>query len=211
MPLNDIYRCDFQMEVDNKVVSVSVHYQEIADSDGTPFEIAEALAGLAETQFFSVWWQGFASTELTYVKTVCQQVYTSRDRPAESTALTGDIGLDVASAMNGTTAVVFATYGIIWSKNFQGRIYLPGLSESSATEGRITTSQFPSMEALGQVFYDTPLAPLAPVNGIFSTTAFSPTLFKAGAPAPYSLISSTILRPRIGTQRRRRTLIASPS
>ena len=211
MALNDIYRVDFRMLQDDRTVSTSVHYQEIDPASGTPFEVATQLAAAAEISFWTTFWRPNVSPDVSYVNTRAQQVWPARDRPGESQALAAQAGSSVGSPMNGTTACIFATYGIIWAKNFQGRVFLPGITEADVFDGRIQTATYTTINTDGQTFFNSSEVLSAPAGGEYAVTAFSPALAKAGAPAPYSLMSNSVLRPRIGTQKRRRTNIATPS
>lgn len=211
MAVNDIFRVDHRMINDDRVVSVSNYYNEIIISTGSQAEVTQAVAEGGEIDFWTTFWQPRASSALTYHDTICQQVYPSRQAPFVSGALTGQVGAVLDTAMNGTTAVLVAQYGIEWSRNFQGRMYLPGLSEGDADAGRIDATTIALIQSAADTFFDTDIIPGAPAGGGYTHVVVSPTKMKISDDPVFSLMGLTPVRPRIATQRRRRTNVLTPS
>jgi len=212
MALGDIYRVDFEMTNDDKRVTTSIHYEEIVAAVGTQAEVTTQLGEEAEQAFWVSFWQGYASAQLTYIQTVTQQIFPARQAPAISSALNGQVGSNLGDAMNGTTAVVIALYGQAWSPNFRGRAFLPGLPESSADKGRLLSVEYTLIQNDANVFYQFPVILPAPADGSYLPVVFSPSLAGPPPTPPVAdIINIVIARPRIGTQRKRRTPVASPS
>lgn len=213
MALGDIFRVDFTMVSDDRNVSVSQHYLELIIRTGTQEQVSQAIAEKAEEFFWTDWLQLKASDELAFLETRCQQIFPTRQAPFVSVALLGEVGAILTGAMNGTTAVLIGQYGVDWSRNFQGRMYVPGLPEADADSGRIKNTPFGSWQALVDIFMNGDIVPGAPAGGTYTPVVFSPTLAKAiplVLPV-HSLMGETPVRPRIATQRRRRTNIRSVS
>lgn len=211
MAVNDIFRVDHRMTVDDRIVSVSNYYNELILSDGTQAEVTEAIALQSEIDFWTTFWKVFASDDIAYHDTICQQVYPSRQAPFVSAVLAGDDGAVGTANMNGTTAVLIAQYGIDWSRNFQGRMYLPGLPEVDANDGRIGQTRFDLIQTAADTFFATDISPGAPAGGDYTHVVVSPTKMKASQDPVWSLMGQTPVRPRIATQRRRRTNVLTPS
>lgn len=211
MAVNDIFRVDFRMISDDRIVSVSAHYNELVISTGTQAEVTQAICEQAEIDFWTTFWKPYASDEIAYHDTVCQQVYPTRQAPFVSTALTGDAGGTAFPPMNGTTATLVGEYGIDWSRNFQGRMYLPGLPEMNVDSGRIQTIVHTAIQGGVNTFFATDITPGAPAGGAYSHVVVSPTKMKISDDPVWSLIGATPLRPRIATQRRRRTNVLTTS
>jgi len=199
------------MVSDDRVVSVSVHYNELIISTGTNAEVTTAICTQAEIDFFTTFWSPFASKDLAYHDTVCQQIYPTRQAPFVSTALAGNPGLDTADAMNGTTALLVAEYGIDWLRAFQGRMYIPGVPEDAVANGRVFTGTLASYQTAADTFFGTDIIPGAPAGGAYTHVVVSPTRVKTSFDPVWSLIGQTPVRPRIATQRRRRTNVLTPS
>ncbi|GAG65953.1 unnamed protein product [marine sediment metagenome] len=207
MAVNDIFRVDYFMTSDDRRVSVSQYYNEILISTGTQEEVTAAIAAASEVDFWTDFWKPFASDELTYVETRCQQVYPTRQAPVISTTLGGEVGAVIGNAMNGTTAVLVAQYGIDWLANFRGRMYLPGLPEGSASFGRIDATPHGLIQTAATTFMTSDITPGAPAGGGYTPVVYSPTRATAVPPVDpvWSIMGVTPVRPRIATQRRRRT------
>jgi len=211
MSLGDIFRVDYEMNSDDRRVSVSQYYEETLASTSDKAEVTEEIGGLSEAAFWTEFWQGFASKDLTYAETRTQQIYPTREAPFISDVLLDTAGEVLTDAMNGTTAVLVGQYGELWSRNFQGRMYLPGLPEADAKSGRILASVHSLIQTSNDIFQEQVLTAQAPVDGEWSPVVFSPTLAKADPVVPpvASLMGVTPVRPRIATQRRRRTNVQS--
>ncbi len=212
MALGDVYRVDFEMTNDDKSVMSSIHYEEVSPTAGTALEVATAVAQLSEVKFWTDFWRAFVSIQVTYLQTKCQQIYPIRNVPFFSTTLNGDGGVDVGAPMNGTTAMVVALYGQTWSPHFRGRAYLPGLPEASVSKGRLLQAKLDLIQPAATTFYEAAIIPTAPASGSFLPVVFSPSLAKPPPAAEVtSFLDTIVVRPRIGTQRSRRTQIAAAS
>jgi hypothetical protein len=211
MAVNDIFRVDHRMLSDDRIVSVSNYYNEIIISTGSQAEVTEAIATQAEIDFWTTFWKNEVSDDISYHDTICQQVYPSRQAPFVSDALAGDAGGIPSPPMNGTTAVLIAQYGIDWSRNFQGRMYLPGMVEASVTDGRLSAAAIAAMQTAANTFFDTDIIPGAPAGGGYTHVVASPSKMKLSQDPVFSLMGQTPVRPRIATQRRRRTNVLTPS
>ncbi len=211
MAVNDIFRVDQRMLSDDRIVSVSNYYNEIIISTGSQAEVTQAIAEQAEIDFWTTFWKPQVSDQISYHDTICQQVYPSRQAPFVSAALAGDAGGVAVAPMNGTTAVLVAQYGIDWSRNFQGRMYLPGLLEDAAAEGRISAATLGFIQTAADTFFSTDIVPGAPAGGGYTHVVVSPTKMKTSTDPVFSLMGQTPVRPRIATQRRRRTNVLTPS
>ncbi len=212
MAVGDVYRVDFEMVNDDKRVMSSIHYEEISPTTGTALEVATAIAELSEVKFWTDFWRGPSSDQSTYQQTKCQMIYPVRDVPFFSVALAAQAGTTATPAMNGTTSAIVALYSQFWSANFRGRAFLPGLSEAAADLGRLTSTILSVLQPLATTFYEAAIIPGAPAGGSFLPVIFSPTLAKVDPPvAVTSFIDTVVVRPRIGTQRSRRTPVQAAS
>ena len=211
MAINDVYRVDYRMISDDRVVSVSAHYIEVVLADGNNGEVTEAIALQAEIDFWTTFWAPLASGDLVYHDTIAQQIYPSRQAPFVSAVLAGDNGAVMQSAMNGTTAVLIAEYGVDWNRAFQGRMYLPGWPETEAESGRMAATALAAAQTAADIFFAADIIPGAPAGGGYAHAVVSPTRVKTSFDPVFSLIGATPVRPRIATQRRRRTNVLTAS
>lgn len=213
MAVGDIFRLDYEMISDDRRVSVSQYYRETTIRTGTQIEVTGVICLLSEILFWTDFWQDFASVELVFDNTRCQQVFPTRQAPFISTVKQATAGEDLGDAMNGTTTTLVAQYGLEWSRNFQGRMYLPGLPEDKASQGRILDTPHAAIQASNDTFQHAVITPGAPAGGTYTPAVYSPTL--AGADPLVlpvsSLMGPTPVRPRIATQRRRRTNVQTTS
>ncbi len=212
MAIGDVYRVDYMVTNDDKLTMSSLHYEEVVETNGTVLEVTTDICQQSEVKFWSNFWEDYASIQATYLQTKCQKIFPVRDVPFFSTALTGNAGIETGDAMNGTTAVIIALYGQTWSPHFRGRAFLPGLAESLADAGRLTGLPLGNIQGGATTFYEAAIIITAPATGSFLPVIYSPTL--AGPPPAAevtSFIDTVVVRPRIGTQRSRRTLIQSAS
>jgi len=213
MAVNDIFRVDYEMNSDDRRVSVSQYYVEAIVAGGTKAETTQEIAEKSEALFWTTFWQPFASFNMTYAETRAQQVFPTREAPFISDTLLDTAGAILDPAMNGTTAVLVGQYGQTWSRNFQGRMYLPGFPETDAQSGRILDTRHALIQTANDTYQNAIIVGGAPATGTWSPCVYSPTL--AGADPVvlpvHSLMGTTPVRPRIATQRRRRTNIQATS
>lgn len=209
MALDDIFRVDFSFQHDDRRVSVSHYYSELIIRTGTQEQVSEAIALAAEDFFWTDWVKLLSSQQLVYAETRVQQVFPTRQAPFISEVLKDEAGSKLVAAMNGTTAVLVSQYGIDWDRHFQGRMYVPGYPEDDADSGRMLTTEHGVYQAAADVFFNSDISPGAPAGGTYTSVVYSPTLAKADPLVlpVFSLIGATPVRPRIATQRRRRTNI----
>jgi len=218
MALNDIYNVQFFIQCDDKPACVNMHYVESVARTGTVAEVTEQLTVVMDDVFWTDFWQPFCSDDFTYLRTIGQKVFPTRDAPFISELSNGEAGASIGSPMNGTTAMVVAEYGETWGPNFRGRMYLSGLRESDVTLGRILAGN----HSIIQGNFTTMILPAivlpVPADATMTPCVFSPSRAKPpGDPPPppilpvFSNLATAIVRPRIGTQRRRRTPIAATS
>jgi len=209
MDEDDIFRCDFFFLIDNREASVSVHFRLHEDFAGTPLEVTQAIAEQAETSFWAGFWQNHASNELTFARTRCQKVYPTRDVIYESFEHAGELGEDEASALVAMDAVLISEYTNFWGPRTRGRIYLPGLAENAVEQGRIINANLIAIQAAADVFFVTTITVTGDHGGDMSTVVFSPAKPTAVPPldATWGGPIRPVVRPRIATQRRRRTTV----
>ena len=211
MAINDVFEVQFQMISDDRIVQISHYYVETLISSGTQAEVTKQMAEAAEVDFWTDFWQTFASDDLVYHQTKCQQIYPTRQVPYISPILATETGSVPTTAMNGTTATLVSLYGQKWDAAFRGRTYIPGLPESKADKGRIASVSHALIQTAAATFFEITLVLAAPAGGQYSAAVVSPTKMKAVDDPVWDFIDTVIVRPRIATQRRRRTLIQTPS
>lgn len=218
MALNDIYQAQFFITSDDKTTCTALHYRESVARVGTPAEVAGQLAAVVDALFWTVFWQPRCASVATYVKTRGQMIFPTREAFVDSVISAGQAGSDVNPQMNGTTAVLISQYGETWGANFRGRMYIPGLPEVDATQGRILTADLATMQSA----FDTAMGPDVvlppPADVTLNPCVFSQSrAHPPGDPPPppilpvFSDVLTNVVRPRIATQRRRRTDVAAAS
>lgn len=211
MAVGDVYKVTYEMVNDDKVTSTSQHYEETIAAVGTVAEVTAQLGAFSEIAFWTNFWKIYASIQLVFKQTITQKIYPTRDAPDISLALSGEVGDALGDSMNGTTATLFALYGTIWSPLYQGRAFLPGLPEADAEAGRIISAQYTALALSGNTFYELDAPLPAPADVTLEATVFSQKQASIPLAPVSSPIKTVILRPRIATQRRRRTPIQAVS
>lgn len=207
MAVNDVFQVDFRMTSDDRLVQTAHYYVETLISTGSQAEVTEAICLAAEIDFWTDFWKPFCSLDVLYHSTQCQQIYPTRQAPFISTLLASEAGAGLGAAMNGTTAVLAALYGQKWEAAFRGRAYIPGMQESDVEGGRILAAQLASIQASANTFYQTTISPGGAAGGSYSSAVVSPTKIKALDEPVWDFVNTVTVRPRIATQRRRRTNI----
>ncbi|GAG64781.1 unnamed protein product [marine sediment metagenome] len=186
-------------------------FREKVAKTGTIADVTNQLATFMDTQFWAAFWQNFASNELTYLRTVAQMIFPTREAPFVEDVSAGQAGAVVKPAMNGTTALLISEYGEDWTPNFRGRMYLPGLDEDSASLGRVKAGALTSMQLAWDINMMPDVVLPGPADVTLKIGVFSPTLAKVPTLPVSSDLQIAIVRPRIATQRRRRTPVAVAS
>jgi hypothetical protein len=205
MAINDQYNVQFEMINDDKIVCCNMVFREKVARVGTVAEVSAQLAQVADDAFWEDFWQLFASDELTYRRTVCQMIFPTREAPVVEADSAGEVGAVVKPAMNGTTAVLIGEYGEAWSANFRGRMYLPGIDEDSASLGRMKAATSASIGVAFTTNFITDIVLPAPADATMRLGVYSPTRAKVPTLPVSSDVATAFVRPRIATQRRRRT------
>lgn len=216
MALNDIYEVQYFITSDDKETCTSMHLRESVARVGTPLQVANQLTGVLDNLFWTIFWQPFCSPDASYIKTRAQMIFPTREAFFDNVTSAGQAGAAIGNQMNGTTAVLFALYGEAWGANWRGRMYVPGLPDVDANQGRLLTADHASIQAAFQINFIGTIVLPAPADVTLTYCVFSQTrAHPAGDPPPppvlpvHSDIATNILRPRIATQRRRRTTVAA--
>lgn len=216
MALDDIYQAQYFITADDKVTCVNQYYYEKVPRIGTIAEVTSQLAIYLDNAFWTVFWQPDCAADYSYDKTVVQKIFPTRDAPVQFIGSQGEFGAGIGNAMNGTTAVLIAQYGQAWSANFRGRMYLTGLLDTGANFGRITTALRATINSRYDSTFDLDIVLGGPASVTMHECVFSPSRAKPpGDPPPppilpvFSEVATNIVRPRIATQRRRRTPVAA--
>lgn len=211
MAVDDIYRIDHFMSYDDREVSTSLHWRVSDDFPGTELENAEIIVEATATAFWAAFWQNLACQQLLYLRTRGQKIHPTRETIFESSTYANQAGEVTGDGMNGTTAVLIAEYTVQWSARTRGRMYLPGLAEGSATNGRIHSSEYDAIQAAADLLFPPELVVTGPPAGKLVTVVFSAAKPNAVPPldADWAGPIRPVVRPRIATQRRRRTNVKS--
>lgn len=209
MAVGDVYRCQFQMTLAGKTVSTDLHYEETSPRTGTIAEVTSQLIALAQTGFWTTFWRPYCSDKMTFLQSIGQMIYPTREAPVYDASLYLDPGASTGDPMNGQTAVLIAQYGTAWSREFQGRAFLPGMDEINADEGRMDSIVALAVSVAAQLFYTQVHALGAPGGGTYTPTVLSPKRLKASTPPVTSILLAATLRNRISRQVKRRTPLTS--
>lgn len=213
MAVNDIYQVTIQLFLDDRNISVGLYYIETEENQLTVAGMSAALATAVKASFWTAYLQPLLSDELIYNGNRVQLVSPSRAQPYDNPEVTPETGALSSPALNGTNAVIVAEYGSDWGPRYRGRMFVPGLPESQVSSGRIEDADYGPFQSAAVTFYGDELEPAGAGQGKYQVCVFSPA--KPSAVPPVAAASSYpvvgIVRPRIGTQRRRRTNVKTPS
>lgn len=213
MSVNDIFHSIVNLSLDDRQVSVGVYLIEVEARNNSAAEMAELLATEVKDEFWTAYLKPLLSDELAYLGNKTQMVFPTREAPfldVESSPIPGTLA---SPALNGTNAVIVAEYGSEWGARTRGRMYIPGLPESQASDGRITGTDYSPFQSAADTWYAIEVEPNGAGNGKYTPCVFSPAKPSATPPlgAVFSHPVTPVVRARIGTQRRRRTKVTSPS
>lgn len=217
MAVDDIYNAGYFIKADDFIACSNQTFYEKVARVGTVAEVTQQLGDFLDNLFWTVFWQPWVSDDFSYDRTECQKIFPTRDAPYTTLVSRGQAGGDIGkTAMNGTTAVLIAQYSQTWAAWARGRMYLTGLPEASASLGRIFTAPLNSLQSNYAINFGVDIVLPAPADVTLRECVFSPSrAHPPGDPPPppilpvYSEVTTAIVRPRIATQRRRRTPIAA--
>lgn len=213
MAVGDIFHSDVYFILDDREISVSLNFYEITART----EDAQTAAGLLNAEIYDKFWgdylQPLLSEDLTFTGSKTQMVSPSREAPNEQLLATPEVGTLTSPALNGTNAVIVAEYGDEWGARYRGRMFVPGLPESQVSAGRIETADFGPFSLAAITFYGLTISHAGDATGEWRVCTYSPAKPDAVPPLPVatSYPVTPQVRPRIGTQRRRRTKVRTTS
>lgn len=213
MAIGDVFQAEVYLNLDDRRVSVGLFFEETEARAKSAAEFAELLADSVKTSFWTAYLFPLLSDELTYTGNKCQMIHPTRQAPFiknESSPIPGNLS---SEATNGTNAVIVAEYGPTWGPRTRGRMFIPGLPESQISDGRIKATDYSPFQSAADTYYALELEPDGAGQGKVVPCVFSAA--KPNAVPPLAALSdfpiTAQVRARIGTQRRRRTNVTSPS
>lgn len=213
MAVGDIFQSTVYLGLDDRNVSVGLYFYETVARTLEAPGAALVLNTEVKDKFWADYLQPLLSNELLYNGVKTQQVYPTREAPAETLEGTPETGALVSPATNGTNAVLVAEYGETWGPRYRGRMFIPGLPESQISAGRINGSDYGPIAVAAAIYYSLTISNVADATGRWKPCTFSDSKDAEPDPIPavWSQPVTAQVRPRIATQRRRRTNIKQPS
>lgn len=204
MASGDLLKLVVNQSLQSSVVQNVLYYEVITDAPSDPNEVE--LANVFTQSVIVAKWQPVVTTELGFE---CLQIQKEFPTPAAAVrefdvSLVGQKAPEALPAMN---SVLFqkinnATAGV----GRRGRIYVAGIPESDTKLGRIINDAKAALEDLAALFEEELAAPSSGVYKPAWATRDKTTPFAINGFVPIDVVT---LLPRIATQRRRRTPIAS--
>ncbi len=110
------------------------------------------------------------------------------------------VGAIASEIVPSGAAVLVSHYTDTASRDGRGRTYLPGLPESSQNEGQFVEARFAALQTIVEMEFEGEKTPATATDGRYRFMVFG----GGASPTLDYVIRSSILRPNLASQRRRR-------
>lgn len=207
MAVNDVYEATLKFSLDTRNPTVSIHLLETSASNEDAKTTAEALAPLVVTQFWSDWWQQFASQILIFDEIRVQKIWPTREIFIDDDSDAGG-GTQLSDAMISANAILVTEYAGIWGRRWTGKSFWPGLPEDDETLGAINAPTLANIQAGADSAFLDPIPVGPPVSGEWQPCVFSRQQVKDGLTPTASPIATPVVNATVTHQTRRRRPLA---
>ena len=200
--IDDIIEVSMQGTLDSEVCYNVLHYRGATNLDGT-----QELDDDFNDEVLSTLWTGVLASAISqdYTLTGIRSARVAPSAALPFISLFTSPGTVADSSLPGTVAALVSKYSTLASRSSRGRSFFVGVPESHVADGRIESG---ADEALWNAVATAMKATLEPANwagATFIPCVFSRKRFKVPSSPYWYDITNTILRPRVATQRSRRT------
>jgi hypothetical protein len=115
-------------------------------------------------------------------------------------AIEGQITGDIIPS---NAPMVISLYSNVVGRKGRGRIYLPGIPETSQADGQLSQAAFTAFQAVANAHFDEAKGPIGAGTGVYRYVVFNP-------PGPGSAnmeVVSSVVRPNMANMRSRRAFV----